>query len=36
MAVRDLVVPFQHLFATLAPLAGRGGVRSIVAESVEC
>jgi putative transposase len=32
--VRDLAVLFLHLLATLARLAGPGGARSIVAESV--
>jgi hypothetical protein len=32
--VRDLVVLFLHLLATIARLAGPGGARSVVAESV--
>jgi len=32
--VRDLAVLFLHLLATVARLAGPGGARSIVAESV--
>jgi hypothetical protein len=32
--VRDLVVLFLHLLATVARLAGPGGTRSVVAESV--
>jgi hypothetical protein len=32
--VRDLAVLFLHLLATVARLAGRGGARSVVAESV--
>jgi hypothetical protein len=32
--VRDLAVLFLHLVATVARLAGPGGVRSVVAESV--
>jgi hypothetical protein len=32
--MRDLVVLFVHLIVTLARLAGPGGVRSVVAESV--
>jgi hypothetical protein len=32
--VRDLAVLFLHLLATVARLAGPGGVRSVVAESV--
>jgi hypothetical protein len=32
--VRDLAVLFLHLLATLARLAGPGGARSVVAESV--
>jgi putative transposase len=34
LAVRDLVILFLHLLATLARLAGPGGARSVVAESV--
>jgi putative transposase len=34
LAVRDLAVLFFHLLATLARLAGPGGARSVVAESV--
>jgi len=32
--MRDLAVPFLHLIATVARLAGPGGARSVVAESV--
>jgi hypothetical protein len=32
--VRDLVVLFFHLLTTVARLAGPGGARSVVAESV--
>jgi putative transposase len=32
--VRDLAVLFLHLVATVARLAGPGGARSVVAESV--
>jgi hypothetical protein len=32
--MRDLVLLFIHLIVTLARLAGPGGVRSVVAESV--
>jgi hypothetical protein len=32
--VRNLAVLFLHLLATVARLAGSGGARSIVAESV--
>jgi hypothetical protein len=32
--VRDLVVLFLHLLATVARLAGPGGARSVIAESV--
>src|SRR5882724_12719839 len=32
--MRDLVILFIHLFTTAARLAGRGGLRSVVAESV--
>jgi hypothetical protein len=32
--VRDLAVLFLHLLATAARLAGPGGARSVVAESV--
>jgi hypothetical protein len=32
--VRDLAVLFLHLLVTVARLAGPGGVRSVVAESV--
>jgi hypothetical protein len=32
--VRDLAVLFLHLMATVARLAGPGGARSVVAESV--
>jgi putative transposase len=32
--VRDLAVLFLHLLVTIARLAGPGGVRSVVAESV--
>ena len=32
--MRDLAVLFLHLLATVARLAGPGGARSIVAESV--
>jgi putative transposase len=34
LAVRDLAILFMHLLATLARLAGPGGARSVVAESV--
>jgi len=34
LCVRDLAVLFLHLLATVAQLAGPGGVRSVVAESV--
>jgi putative transposase len=34
LAVRDLAILFLHLLATLARLAGPGGARSAVAESV--
>ena len=34
LCVRDLAVLFLHLLATVAQLAGPGGVRSLVAESV--
>ena len=34
LAVRDLAILFLHLLATLARLAGPGGARSVVAESV--
>jgi hypothetical protein len=33
-AMRDLVILFLHLLATIARLAGPGGARSVVAESV--
>ena len=33
-AVRDLAVLFIHLLTTVARLAGPGGARSVVAESV--
>src|ERR1700682_2855964 len=33
-AMRDLAVLFLHLLATVARLAGPGGARSVVAESV--
>jgi hypothetical protein len=33
-AVRDLAVLFLHVLATVARLAGPGGARSVVAESV--
>ena len=33
-AMRDLVVLFLHLLATVARLAGPGGARAVVAESV--
>src|SRR5713226_8322236 len=33
-AVRDLAVLFLHLLATVARLAGPGGARSVIAESV--
>ncbi len=33
-AMRDLLIPFVHLIVTLARLAGPGGLRSVVAESV--
>ena len=33
-AMRDLVVLFLHLLTTLARLAGPGGARAVVAESV--
>src|ERR1700680_3755510 len=32
--MRDLVILFVHLIVTLARLAGPGGVRSVVAESL--
>ena len=32
--MRDLVILFVHLIATLARLLGPGGIRSVVAESV--
>ena len=32
--MRDLVILFIHLITTVARLAGRGGVRSVVAESI--
>ena len=32
--MRDLVILFVHLIVTLAQLAGPGGIRSVVAESV--
>src|SRR5207249_8584595 len=32
--MRDLVILFIHLLTTAAPLATRGGLRSVVAESV--
>jgi len=32
--MRDLLVLFVHVLVTLARLAGPGGVRSVVAESV--
>ncbi len=32
--MRDLAVLFLHLLATIARLAGPGGARSVVAESV--
>ncbi len=32
--MRDLVILFIHLIATLARLLGPGGMRSVVAESV--
>ena len=32
--MRDLVVLFVHIIATLARLLGPGGIRSVVAESV--
>ena len=32
--MRDLAVLFLHLLATVARLAGPGGARSVVAESV--
>ena len=32
--MRDLVILFVHLMATLARLLGPGGIRSVVAESV--
>jgi hypothetical protein len=32
--VRDLAVLLLHLLATVAPLAGPGGARAVVAESV--
>jgi hypothetical protein len=34
MGIRDLAVPFLHLLATVARLAGPGGARAVVAESV--
>ena len=34
LAVRDLSILFLHLLATLARLAGPGGARSVLAESV--
>jgi putative transposase len=34
LAVRDLAILFIHLLATLARVAGPGGARSVVAESV--
>jgi hypothetical protein len=33
-SVRDMTVLFLHLLATCARLAGPGGARSVVAESV--
>jgi hypothetical protein len=33
-AIRDLAVLFLHLLATVARLAGPGGARAVVAESV--
>jgi hypothetical protein len=32
--MRDLVILFVHIIATLARLLGPGGIRSLVAESV--
>ena len=32
--MRDLVILFVHIIATLARLLGPGGIRSVVAESV--
>jgi len=32
--MRDLVILFVHVMATLARLLGPGGIRSVVAESV--
>ena len=32
--MRDLVILFVHVIATLARLLGPGGIRSVVAESV--
>jgi hypothetical protein len=32
--MRDLIILFVHLITTLARLAGPGGVRSVVAESL--
>ena len=34
LAARDLAILFIHLLATLARVAGPGGARSVVAESV--
>ena len=34
LCVRDLAVLFLHLLVTVARLAGPGGARSVVAESV--
>jgi len=32
--MRDLIILFVHIIATLARLLGPGGIRSVVAESV--
>jgi len=32
--MRDIVIPFIHLIVTIFRLCRRGGVRSVVAESV--
>ena len=32
--MRDLAIPFLHLLATVVRLAGPGGTRSVVAESL--
>jgi hypothetical protein len=36
LPMRDVIVLLLHLVATLARLAGPGGARSVVAESVLC